>query len=113
MATLEEQVGALVRHHRKRSGLTQSQLAEKVDLTPLTVGRIERGEAAPSFETLDRLSDVLAVDVRDFFGLGPFAAKDGRADPLVRLIERVSPLDESKLDWIDGLVAAALAKSDK
>ena len=113
MATLEEQVGALVRHHRKRSGLTQSQLAEQVDLTSLTVGRIERGDAAPSFETLNRLADVLGVDVRDFFGLGPFAAKDGREDPLVRLIERVSPLDETKLEWIDGLVAAALVRSRK
>jgi transcriptional regulator with XRE-family HTH domain len=100
-----------VRHHRKRSGLTQSQLAELVDLTTLTVGRIERGEAAPSFEALSRLADVLKIGVRDLFGSGSFEAKSGRADPLTRLIERVSSLDEAKLDWIDGVVAAALAKS--
>jgi transcriptional regulator with XRE-family HTH domain len=111
MPSLEQQVGALVRHHRERAGLTQSALAELIDLQVGSVSRIERGESAPSFATLGKLAEVLKVDARDFFGLGPFAAKDGREDPLVRLIERVSPMDVEQLDWIDGVVAAVLAKS--
>jgi transcriptional regulator with XRE-family HTH domain len=110
MPSLEQQVGALVRHHRERADLTQSALAELVDLQVGSISRIERGENAPSFDTLSKLAEVLKVDVRDFFGLGPFAAKDGREDPLVRLIERVSPLDVAKLDWIDSVVTAVLAK---
>lgn len=110
MASLEEQVGALVRHHRKRRGLTQAQLAERIDRQTGAVTRIETGEAAPSFDTLNKLAEVLEVDVRDFFGLGEFATKEGRDDPLVRLVERVSPLDVAQLDWIDGVVAAVLTK---
>lgn len=90
MASLETQVGALIRHHRERAGLTQVQLAEIVERQVGTISRIERGETAPSFKTLERLAAAFSVEVRDFFGMGPFAARAGRDDPLVEIINLVS-----------------------
>lgn len=110
MSTLRRQVGALVRHHRERVGLTQSELAEKLDKSLQTIGSIERGQTAPSFDTLSALSAALGVPVREFFGVGDYAAAAGRNDPLVRLIERVSSLGEADLEWAERLLALAMAR---
>jgi len=108
MASLEEQVGDLVRHHRKLAGLTQAQLAERIGRQTGTVTRIETGEAAPSFETLSSLAEALGVHVRDFFGVGEHAIAEGRSDPLVAIVAKVSSLDEEELKAVNELVGAAL-----
>lgn len=103
----------MVRHHRERAGLTQGELAEKTDRASETVSRIERGAVAPSFETLADFSRVLSVPVREFFGAGSYAAEAGRSDALVRLVDRVSGLDNDDLEWIDRLVTIALARKSR
>ncbi len=113
MATLRAQVGALVRHHRERAGLTQTELADRANKSLETIGKVERGAVAPSFDTLAELAEVLGVPVRDFFGAGEFAAKAGRNDPLVRLVDRVSGLGDDDMEWIDRLVSVALARKSR
>lgn len=111
MSSLEQQVGALVRHHRKLADLTQGQLAELIDRQVATISRIENGDAAPSFETLSKLAEALKIEPRELFGIGAFAARAGRADPLEELVGLVAPLDEQSLDWISRVVRAALSNS--
>ena len=113
MATLRRQVGAMVRHHRERAGLTQGEVAEKINKALETISSIERGKSAPSFETLSDLSEALGVSVREFFGTGSYAAEAGRNDALVRLVDRVSGLDNDDLEWIDRLVTTALARKSR
>lgn len=113
MSTLRRQVGTLVRHHRERVGLTQAELADQIGKSLETVGGIERGKTAPSFDTLSDLSNVLGVPVREFFGAGSYEAKAGRSDPLVRLIDRVSGLGDDDMEWIDRLVSVALARKSR
>ena len=47
--------GQLLREARLRAGLTQAALAERAGTLQSAVARWERGEVAPSFETLRRL----------------------------------------------------------
>lgn len=103
----------MVRHHRERAGLTQSELADRANRSLDTVGKIERGSVAPSFDTLADFSKVLEVPVREFFGVGSYAAEAGRSDPLVRLVDRVSGLDNDDVEWIDRLVTIALARKSR
>ncbi len=103
----------MVRHHREHAGLTQTELAERANKSLETVGKVERGAVAPSFETLSDLSNALGVSVRDLFGSGDYAAKAGRNDPLVRLIERVSGLSDGDIEWVDRLVTVALARKSR
>jgi transcriptional regulator with XRE-family HTH domain len=49
------QAGPMVRASRRRSGLTQRQLAEAAGVPQATVGRIEAGSVSPRAETLIRL----------------------------------------------------------
>ena len=52
---------------RLRSGLTQEQLAEAVGVSVKFIGNIERGTRAPSFETIEKIAEVLEVDASEFF----------------------------------------------
>jgi transcriptional regulator with XRE-family HTH domain len=110
MSTLRRQIGAMVRHHRELADLTQAELGEKVGKALESIGRIERGEVAPSIKTLEELAGALNVELRDFFGAGTFAVKGGRADPLVRVIDRLSNLSVEDLEWADKMLALALSR---
>jgi len=108
MSKLEMQFGEMLRYHRKRAGLSQAQLAEKIDRQTNAVQRLESGDASPTFDTLERLSIALRVDVRDFFGSGEFAAKADRDDPLAAIFKLLVGLKDKELQTILDLVATAL-----
>jgi transcriptional regulator with XRE-family HTH domain len=52
---------------RKRYKLTQSVLAEKIGVSKAAVSQFEKGDNRPSFETMQKLSDVLDFDLTDFY----------------------------------------------
>jgi transcriptional regulator with XRE-family HTH domain len=103
----------MVRHHRELAGLTQAELGDKIGKALESIGRIERGEVAPSLKTLDQLATALGIEVRDLFGIGDFAVKDRRGDPLVRIVERLAGLSADDIEWADKLLALALSRKSK
>ncbi|MBS1256134.1 MAG: HTH-type transcriptional regulator DdrOC [Deltaproteobacteria bacterium] len=64
---LRRKFGKRLKLLRKYRGLTQEQLAERLELSVEMVSFMERGIHAPSFETLSRLAEVLSLPVRDLF----------------------------------------------
>jgi transcriptional regulator with XRE-family HTH domain len=58
-------LGATIRRHRKRANFTLETLAEKADLHPNFLGRVERGEEYISLTALRRVAKPLGVHVRD------------------------------------------------
>jgi len=54
------QIGLKIAYYRKLRGLTQEELAEKVDLTPAFVGHLEAPNIAKAL-SLDTLFDIAAV----------------------------------------------------
>ena len=52
--------------HRKKLGLTQAELAEKVDLSVQHISRIESGCYIPSLKSFFMLISVLNIDLRVF-----------------------------------------------
>lgn len=55
-------IGEAVLRFRKKIGLSQEALAEKADIHPNYVGRIERGECSASVEILLKIAK--ALDIR-------------------------------------------------
>lgn len=43
--------------------VTQSQLAELADVSANTLYKIERGQANPSLETLEKIIDILGLEI--------------------------------------------------
>lgn len=62
---LKAQIGTNISNLRKRQGLTQAGLAEKVNYSDKAVSKWERGESAPDVLTLVALGEVLGVTVDD------------------------------------------------
>ncbi len=52
---------------RRSCGLTQEQLAEKANITALSLGYIEQGRRWPRLVTLQKLASCLDVSVVEFF----------------------------------------------
>lgn len=55
---------ALLRHER---GLTQAQVAERVNITTLSIGYIEQGRQFPRITTLHDIAKALGVTVMELF----------------------------------------------
>jgi transcriptional regulator with XRE-family HTH domain len=59
-------IGKTVLECRTKARLSQEALAEKADIHPNYVGRIERGECAPTVEILLKLAKALNVRPHKF-----------------------------------------------
>ncbi len=53
------QPGQVIRERRLANGLTQEQLALRAGSTQAAISRLERGQLSPTFETFERLLDVM------------------------------------------------------
>jgi XRE family transcriptional regulator, regulator of sulfur utilization len=58
-------LGRAIRQARNGAGLTQEKLAERADLHPNYLGRVERGEEHISVAALRRIAQAMKVRVRD------------------------------------------------
>lgn len=65
MASFYEEFGANLRAARKRAGLTQQELAERIDLTRTSVTNIERGSQRIALHQLFELANALGDDPLD------------------------------------------------
>lgn len=68
---LKQQIGLRVKAARLKRGLTQEQLAERIDKTAESVSNIERGHVLTTIDTLHRIARELAEPLGFFFeGMG-------------------------------------------
>jgi DNA-binding XRE family transcriptional regulator len=58
-------LGATIRQFRKGAGMSQEELAEKADLHPVYVGKVERGEQWISLHALLRVAAALRIRAAD------------------------------------------------
>ena len=63
----EEQFGVNLAHAREACGLSQSQLARKVDVVDSYISRLETGRATPSFSLIVRLAAELGTTPSELF----------------------------------------------
>lgn len=67
MIKIEEQVGKNIQRVRKSRGLTQQELADKIDMNRAHLGHLEQGRKSPSLETLEKIAKALKVQIKDLF----------------------------------------------
>jgi transcriptional regulator with XRE-family HTH domain len=107
MVELTRRFGQYLAAHRKRRGLKQAELAERAALSVDMVAKLETGVAAPSFASIERLSEALKIDPAELFtfelGGKPY---DRRA--LTDIAADLSRLSDAELRWIGGVIKAAL-----
>lgn len=59
-----------IRFFRHAKGLTQEQMAEKLDITPVAYSNIERGKSGILMERLEEIAKVIGVDLLELLSLG-------------------------------------------
>ena len=94
MKDLLRKLGARIKEERKVRGLTQEQLAEKVEITPRYLSRLEGGQQSPSIETLTKLAGIFEIELQELFDFHHIGTpKELRA----KLSKFLNELDEQKL----------------
>jgi transcriptional regulator with XRE-family HTH domain len=102
--TIKEVFARRLRDARRTSGFTQEQLADAIRMSVDMVGRLERGAAKPSFETLAKLSAKLSVSPAYFFGCQDDETNQ-RLSPLHgKIVDQVRGLDRADLDRLEAAI---------
>ncbi len=86
--------GNLISTIRKEKGLTQKQLAEKLDISEKTVSKWERGSGLPDVSLMLPLCKVLEIDVNELLSGERLAEKEYRINAennLLQLMDKTSP----------------------
>ena len=59
-------IGNKIKEYRIKNGMTQSDLAEKIDIGTKQISRLEVGDFYPSLSTFLKIVEVLKLDINDF-----------------------------------------------
>jgi len=62
MNDLQKVIGKNIAYYRKKCGLTQQDLAVKVDMDTGSISRMEVGKLSPRTKTLQKIAHVLKVE---------------------------------------------------
>ena len=86
---------------RKTRRLTQSQLADLLDIQPPVISRWENGVSKPQFDYLVKLAEVLEVSFDELLGNGEasadvarFEIQNRRLKELCRMVDRLDPQEQ-------------------
>ena len=112
MIKLKKLFGTQVRASRKGHGWTQAHLAESAKLSVDMIGRLERGEAAPSIDTVETLSRVLSVPASVLFGGSSFSGGPltDREEALQRMFAMVGGLSDGDVLWLERVILEVLRR---
>ncbi len=106
---MSKDFGNRVKEARKQAGYTQSQLAEKLDVSVNHISALERGVYETRTDTLRRMAIVLGTTT-DYLIFGNPDANS----PLEKAFLKASKLSEDDKAWIaDYLEAVMRVKSEK
>ena len=102
-----ERFGGRLREVRTARGMTQHDLAEKAEVSPAYVGRLERGVAAPGIDLVERLAVALGTTAGDLLPAAePPDATGVLRDQAKRQFDAlVQAADEHTLTLLVGLLA--------
>jgi DNA-binding XRE family transcriptional regulator/KaiC/GvpD/RAD55 family RecA-like ATPase len=64
-------LGGRIRRYRSKRGLSQSEIARQVGVTPSSISQMENNQIYPSLPALFKIAEVLGTDMSQFFSNGP------------------------------------------
>ena len=103
-------IGMFIAERRKSVGLTQMQLAEKLNITDRAVSKWERGKAMPDSSIMLDLCGILEITVNDLLSGEVITVDNYNKEIENKLIEMVKEKEESdrrllRLEWVIGILS--------
>ena len=93
--------GQRVKELRKLRGMTQEQLSEKLGVFQKQIGNIETGTTFTTMTNLEKLADVLEVEIKDLFD---YEHKKDRKDIIKELNNIINSASDRDLEKIYRIV---------
>ncbi|MGQ7656532.1 S24 family peptidase [Streptococcus suis] len=84
-------IGLKIKEFRKLAGMTQTDLAQRLETTKQTISRYEKGDRKPGQDTLFELTDIFKVSIDDFF---PPTSPTPPNSPVATISDKVVYLDQ-------------------
>ena len=107
--TIRKNIQANISKYRKKSGLSQAELAQKIGVKNSTVSSWERGANAPDIETLFSICKLFNVTVADMFGCDTVDYNDKLT---VHGFEKDLVISYRKADDLDKVIVRRTLKLD-
>lgn len=101
------EIGKRIQGRRKQMGLTQEQLADKMDVSIQMVSNLERGNKSVRIENLIKLSEILNIST-DYILTGKETAEDMQV-----LIEQMTSLSQKERKMMKLLMDFCLSENDE
>lgn len=98
-------IGERIREEREKLRLTREEFAELLELSPLYIGQLERGERQMSLETLIKVSNYLYIPT-DYLIYGRIPENDLEKHRINSLLNKCS---KSKLLLIENMIKLILS----
>lgn len=98
-------IGERIQELRKSLKLSQEQIAEKADISPNYLSRIECGKENPTLDMLIKLSKALGVEMWEMFDFGHEVGIKELKDTLTKFMKEA---DEEKLKAAVKLLRAVM-----
>lgn len=92
--------GQIIKHSRKKAGLTQRQLAEKLGISFVNISQIENGHRIPKPDTVIKIANAIGLPPVDLLQVTP--GKEASEHIKTAYTERYGPLDR-----FDGLTPSS------
>ena len=103
---LEKVVGQTIAKRRQSLGISQFELAERLNIAPASLSRIENGLAAPRFSRLEEIAEILDCPVSVLFRMNDETLKN-TSDTIAELVGSLPPEKQKiVLDMVSHLVFA-------
>ena len=105
-------IGKIIADLRDQKGWSQTDLADKSEVSRVMIGKYERGEALPSIDAAKKIADALEVSLDYLVGEGINAHFDKKT---LKRLEDIELLEEEKkhtlFDLIDTYIRDAKARA--
>lgn len=86
-------MGETIRTLRKEKGMTQKELADKLNITDKAVSKWERDIACPDTATIPKLAEIFEISLEELMNVKSAPASEcRRADNLINLILKAVPV---------------------
>ena len=109
--TFLKELGQRLTVLRKAQGLTQTQLAQELDISQQLVAFYERGQRRVPIDLMHALARILGVTVEELLGQTNGATKRGPTPKLQRQLERLSRLPKAKQKFVSEMLETVLLQA--
>lgn len=84
-------IGDNIKKFRLQKGMTQKELADKIDRSLRMLQKYESGDVEPSIEVLNEIANILGADFFDFIKIPNTRVLYGKESARLALLKRITP----------------------